>query len=231
MPLGPVPDYLKLAMRQHFLAGLKNSHSLETYELDLFRWFKTETEGTWALMDGEEQRYVQQQVALGSEDINDSGILATDYYRKRMRSSHVIFLASLLEGAMKRECDRLSHVLGEQAIFKPSDLKGDPWSARRIFLERYAGFEIPADLWRPIKDLLAVRNALVHHSGDVLLLTQEQVSALGKIHGVYLSGSEVVIDETYVDRAIDSVRDIMELLHSETNALIDRTVSQSPDAT
>jgi hypothetical protein len=154
-----------------------------------------------------------------------SGIVATDYYRKRMRSSHVIFLASLLEGAMKRECDRLMHALGDQALFKPSDLKGDPWSVRRIFLERYGSFEIPSSLWAPIKDLLAVRNALVHHNGDVFLLTQEQVLTLSKVSGINLSSSEVGIDESYVDQTIESIRNVMQFLHDKVNELIDRAVS------
>lgn len=225
MDLGPTPDYLKQGMRKHFLSGLKNSRSLESYELDLLQWFKNETEETWARMDAEEQRYFQEQVASGAEGVNDSGIVATEYYRKRMRSSQVIFLASLLESAMKRECDRLKHGLGDLALFKPSDLKGDPWSVRRVFLERYGAFEIPKSLWAPIKDLLAVRNALVHHNGDVFLLTQEQVSAIGKISGINLNSSELGIDNSYVDQAIESARNVMQFLHDKTNELIDRAVS------
>jgi hypothetical protein len=102
-------------MREHFLLGLKSHRSLETYELDLFGWFRNETEETWARMDAEENKYVQEQIAAGAEVINDSGILAVGYYRRRMRASHVIFLASLMEGAMKRECDRLATVLGDKA--------------------------------------------------------------------------------------------------------------------
>lgn len=225
MDLGPIPDYLKPGMRKRFLSGLKNSRSLETYELDLFRWFKNETEEAWARMDTEEQRYIQEQVASGAEEINDSGVVATDYYRKRMRSSHVIFLASLLEGAMKRECERLSHALGDQAVFKPADLKGDPWKVRRIFLEKYGSFAIPESLWAPIKGLLTVRNALVHHNGDVFLLTQEQISALDNVSGISLSSSEVGIDETFVDQAIDSVFNVVEFLHDRINGVIDRAVS------
>lgn len=225
MNLEPTPDYLKSGIRKHFLSGLKTSHSLEMYELYLFRWFKNETEKTWVRMDAEEQRYIQEQAALGKEEINDSGIVATDYYRKRMRFSHVIFLASLLEGAMKRECDRLTHALGGQALFKPSDLKGDPWSVRRLFLERYGSFEIPSSMWAPVKDLLVVRNALVHHNGDSLLLTQEQVSTLSKISGISLNSSEVGIDESYVDQAIESTSTVMQFLHEKINELIDRAVS------
>ena len=225
MELGPIPDYLKGAMRKHFLSGLKGHRSLETYELDLFDWFREETEETWARMDAEEQKYIQEQLASGAEEINDTGILATNYYRKRMRYSHVIFLASLLEGAMKRECDRLTAALGEKILFKPSELKGDPWSARRVFLERHGAFQTPDDLWDPIKALLAARNALVHHNGEISLLLPEQVSALGKIHGIDTSHSEVGIDGTYLDQATEAVRNLMEFIHESVNSVIDRAVA------
>jgi hypothetical protein len=224
MELGPIPDYLKNAMRKHFLSGLKDHRSLETYELDLFGWFRRETEETWAQMDTEEQKYVQEQIAAGAEEINDSGVLAVGYYRKRMRYSHVIFLASLLEGAMKHECDRLTIALGAKVLFKPSELKGDPWSARKVFLERHSSFQTTADLWDSIKDLLAVRNALVHHNGEISLLTKEQVAALGKIPGVDVEHSDVGIEASYLDQATESVRNLMEFVHERTNSVIDRAV-------
>lgn len=210
MELGPIPDYLKRGMREHFLSNLKSHRSLETYELDLFGWFRRETEQTWAQMDAEEQKYIQEQIAAGTEEINDSGIVAVDYYRKRMRFSHVIFLASLLEGGMKRECDRLASALREKILFKASELKGDPWNARKVFLERHGSFETPDNLWDPIKKLLAVRNALVHHNGEVSMLTNEQVATLGKIPGINVERTEVDIEVSYVDQASKSVRRIME---------------------
>lgn len=224
MELGPIPDYLKNSMRKHFLSGLKGHRSLETYELDLFGWFRRETEETWAQMDAEEQKYIQEQIATGAEEINDSGVLAVGYYSKRMRHSHVIFLASLLEGAMKRECDRLSIALGEKILFKPSELKADPWSARKIFLERHGSFQTPGDLWDSIKDLLALRNALVHHNGEISLLTKEQIAVLGKIAGVDVARSEIGIEASYLDLATESVRTLMEFLHESTNSVIDRAV-------
>lgn len=224
MELRPIPDYLKSSMRKHFLSGLKGHRSLETYELDLFRWFRNETEEAWEKMDAEEQGYIQEQLATGADEINDSGIVAVGYYRKRTRYSHIIFLASLLESAMKRECDRLASALGEKVLFKPSELKGDPWSARRTFLERHGSFQTSNELWSPIRDLLAVRSALVHHNGEILLLTQEQISVLGKVAGIDVAGSDVGIEAEYLDRATASVGNLMEFLHNKTNSVIDRAV-------
>lgn len=224
MTLGPIPDYLKQGIRKRFLAGLKDNRSLDTYELDLFQWFRKETEETWERMDSEEQKYIQEQVNSGAEEINNSGILATEYYRTRMRASHVIFLASLLEGAMKQECDRATRALAKQILFKPSELKGDAWSARRAFLERHGSFRIPDELWKPIKSLLAVRNALVHHSGEISLLTRAQVLELRKISGITVDSSELGVDVSFVDDAAKAIQDAMEFLHAKINELIDRAL-------
>jgi hypothetical protein len=224
MTLGPIPDYLKHSMRGHFLSGLKGHRSLETYELDLFRWFRNESEDMWAKLDADEKKYIKEQVAAGAEEINDSGILATDYYRKRLRSSHAIFLTSLLESAMRKECDRLILALGQQILFKPSEPKAEPWSARRIFLERYGSFQIPEELWAPVKDLLAIRNALIHHGGEISLLASDQVAALGKIPGVDVTRSEVGLEAAYVDQASESVGRLMEFIHDKTNTVIDRAI-------
>ena len=116
MNIGLISDDLKTSMRRNFFSILKSQQSLETYELDLFEWFRKETEGTLEMMDTDERAYIQQQLVEGVDDVNDSGTQAVDYYRKRMRHSHVIFLASLLEGAMKRECDRLAKALALSLI-------------------------------------------------------------------------------------------------------------------
>jgi hypothetical protein len=176
-------------------------------------------------MDAEAQRYIKEQIVSGLEEVNDSGIVVTDYYRKRMRYSHVIFLTSILESAMRQECERLAHALGNQVLFKPENLKGDSWTVRRVFLEKYGSFEIPDSLWDPIKELLNIRNTLIHQGDSMYLLTPQQISALGKIPGIRMDTSEVEIEEKYIDRAIDAVRNVMEFLHDKTNDLIDRAIS------
>lgn len=217
----PLSDTLKSVMREHFLSELKGHRSLEAYELDLFDWFRKETEDAWARMYTEEQKYIQKQGASGSEEINDSGIIPVSYFRKRMRYSHVIFLASLLEGAMKRECGRLTAALGEKILFNPSDLKGDPWSARKVFLERYGSFKTPDDLWASIKSLLAVRNALIHHNGEISLLTEEQVGVLRKTPHINVENVEIDIEDGYLDQPKEAIRELMEFLHCRVNSVVD----------
>jgi hypothetical protein len=222
MDIGPIPEHLKAAFRDRYLSGLKGDRSLDHIELDLFRWFMRETEEAWAQMEAEEQQFIQDQLVKGADEINDSGLIASHYYGKRTRYSHVIFLASLLEGAMKHECQRLSNALGDAVLFKPAELKGDAWGARRLFLERHARFTTPDALWLPIAGLLEVRNALVHHNGEHSLLTAQQVGALKKLKGIDLTGSDLRIASDYLERAANAVGELMDHLHMQTNAAIDR---------
>ena len=211
-------------MRSHFLEGLKDSRSLGTTELDLFRWFIKQTEEMCGQLEATEKQNLQEQIDAGDGDLNDSGMVAVDYFRTRVRSSHVMFLASLLESAMKLECERVSSVLGDQIRFKVSNLKGEPWQARKLFLEQYGSFQIPTDLWDPIKKMLSVRNALAHHNGITSLLTNEQLSSLGKVDGIRVDGPELEIDASYIENASDSVRRLMEFLHHTVNQLINRAI-------
>ena len=224
MSLGPIPDHLKQGMRKRFLEGLKDRRALDMYELDLFQWFKDETEMTWADMDAKERQYIQEQVAAGADEVNDSGVVATDYFRNRMRVSHIVFLSSLLEDSMKQECDRVLQALKDQVVFKPSELKGDPWSARRTFLERHGSFSIPDELWDPVRDLLAVRNALVHQNGDTSFLSDKQIAQLRKLSGITVDAPELGIEVSFVDDATKLVRAVIEFLHCQINALIDRAI-------
>lgn len=225
MEIAEIPENLKSAMRMRFLSGLKSIDAVDLYELELFRWFRDETERTWASMEAKEQRYIKEQSGQGAEDINDSGLIAADYYCKRMRYSHVIFLTTILEGAMKQECARLSKALGPLALFELRDLKGGPWTVKKLFLERYGHFEVSDVLWTPIKQLLNVRNAIVHHSGDLLPLTEEQSSSLQKIKGISLNSNEVQIDNEYVDLAIAAVQEALEFIHNEVDKVIDSAVA------
>lgn len=220
-----MPKYMKLSMRRQFLSSLKDHYSLGSNELDLFRWFVAETEEISGRMEAEERKYIQEQIDAGVEEFNDSGMLVVDYYRETMRSSHVVFLTSLLEGALKRECNRIVLALGEQILFKPTELKGEVWSSRKLFLEKYCSFSTPENLWNPILELLAVRNAFVHHSGDVSLLATKQVGKLNKIKYINVDSAYVTIEPLFIDTSLRAVRELTDFLHKKTGELIDRAIS------
>jgi hypothetical protein len=93
----------KAAMRKEVLRHLRERSSFDIYELELFEWYISETEQLLETMLEGERQYIAEQVDAGREDINDSGIVAVEYYTKRIRYSHVIYMASLLEVFLERE--------------------------------------------------------------------------------------------------------------------------------
>jgi len=217
---------LKALLRREWLGQLRDDAVLDTFELELFRWYLLETDTLLTHMEAEEIAYVREQASAGDAEPNDSGIVAASYYARRVRYSHVIYLASLLESVMKRECQRLIGALGEQNVpFSPSELKGDPWSAKRKVLERYGHFEIDHDLWKPLQHLLDVRNVLVHDNGAIDLLKPDQKAAMTKARGISIASGELEIDAAYVQEAFESLQKIARYLDKNVSDVIDRAIS------
>jgi hypothetical protein len=182
-----LPPALKTAMREEVLRHLRGRTLFDVYELELFEWFVKETEQILATMLEAEQQFIGEQVASGREDINDSGIIAVEYYTKRIRYSHVIYMASLLEVFLERECSRLTQTLGPASIsFELRELKGDQWSTKRRYLERYGRFKIPDTIWNVASAVTTLRNALVHDNGIVEDIPQKDRRRLDSCPGVSL---------------------------------------------
>ncbi len=53
-----------------------------------------------------ELAYIREQYPNGDPEVNDSGIVAVDYYARRIRYSHVIYLVSLLESCLNEPAPR-----------------------------------------------------------------------------------------------------------------------------
>src|SRR5665647_2544818 len=100
----PVPEAVKKSLRTMLLRQIQGTPALDTYELELFDWYIKETETLLDEMLSSERAFIQEQVQAGAEDLNDSGIVAVDYYLKRVRYSHIIYMASLLESFLDRSC-------------------------------------------------------------------------------------------------------------------------------
>lgn len=201
-----VPPELKHKMRRAFVAQLEPS-TIDVFELELFDWYLKETEMVVSGMLAAEREDVPQQTARGVEDVNDSGIVAAEYYTKRIRYSHVIYLTSLLESCLERACSVLRTVIGEEnVLFELGDLSGDQWSRKRKFLERYGRFELPRDGWSEIEVLTLVRNCLVHDNGNPTGLSQKARKAVGQRPGIDIDGYEVRIEEAFVRHSHEAVR-------------------------
>ena len=94
-----------------------------------------------------EHKYIEAQVRIGEEEINDSGMVAIEYCLKRSRYSHVIYLVSLFESFLDNSCIKLSQIIGKNNLqFNVTELKGDQWSVKKKYLERYGKFQIPYGL-------------------------------------------------------------------------------------
>ena len=183
------------------------NYTFDYFEIELFEWYVQETEKVLNEMATAEHSYIQKQVASDVPELNDSGLVAVDYFARRIRYSHVIYLTSLLETSLERACSTLSRAVGEENIpFRLGELSGDQWSRRRRFLERYGRFELPADLWSELKVLIKVRNYLVHENGSTAKLDEKLRNRLTKCVGLDVSSYEFRIEDAFVKQAFEHVR-------------------------
>lgn len=229
MDIESIPPKLNSAQRTARLEQLKGYSSLEIDELRLFEWYFNETESITQTMFAAEKELLSEQM-LSENDLNDSGIIAIDYFLRRERYSHIIYLASLLESIMKRECKRLTDVIGSHNTpFKVEDLKGDSWSVRRKILERYGRFVISKELWQPILQLLNIRNLLVHEYGEIEPWSSQKRAELSKIDGVnVINDSEIIIEASYIKSALAALRELTDYLHNQVQDVIDRAIRPKP---
>lgn len=196
-------------------------HSLEAvgeFERELFQWYLMESEAMLRRIQAEEVTYIKEQVAAGNQDVNESGLLATDYQARRVRYSHVIYLASMLETVLKRECHRLKLALGHQgAPFSPTEIKGDQWTSKKKFLERFGHFEIPDSLWSRVHAITRVRNILIHDNGAIDVPSP---TILHGLPGIKVSSGELEIEAAFVTAAFASISSLTDYLRDKVSDVI-----------
>jgi hypothetical protein len=220
-----VPEPTQKLLRVLALRELRRTSSIGTFELGLFEWYSKETESLLETMLREEQQYIQEQIDSGQQDPNDSGIVAAEYYAKRIRYSHVIYMASLLETFLRAECDRLTTAVGEHNVpFKLAELKGDQWSKKRLFLERIGHFKVRPDLWDDVGDLVLLRNILVHENGAGGRLGAKAARRLSKCPGIVLDGPEVLIESAYIWHAFVAINRLCREIEILVGHAIERAI-------
>lgn len=221
LPLEP-PEHLKKALRAGLLAQL-GSDTLDVFELELFDWYVRETEAVLGQMSAGEHAYIQEQIAAGRSDLNDSGIVAVEYYAKRLRYSHIIYLTSLLETCLERACTKLTTAIGKDAVpFAPDELNGDQWSTKRKFLERYGRFELPRERGAEVRVLIEVRNYLVHDNGSTANLKGKHRTEFKKRPGLDVDGYEIKIDEAFVRHGYEAVKAYVQAVEEKLREVIQR---------
>ncbi len=195
------------------LAALRNTPVLDTFEAELFEWHSREHSKLIDEMVATERAFVEEQASAGSVEVNDSGIVAVEYYIKRARYSDVIYLASLLEGLLKRACATLRGLVdGQVPLFQPEELKGDKWSRHQKFLDRYGRLSFPEPPWADLRTMVLVRNNLVHANGDTSALSEEEKSRIRKQPGITVDSPEVVIEARYVEHALAAFKSIAQFV-------------------
>ena len=144
-------------LRKILLGQMKGEDVLGFDELSLFEWYVGEQAKTIDLMLTEERAYIKEQVDAGLDlgDVNDSGMVAVEYYIKRARYADVIYLTSLLELYLARASKKLERVLGDHNVtFRPNELVGNKWVRHKKFLEGYGTFVFPVDAWGILLSLI-----------------------------------------------------------------------------
>lgn len=185
--------------RKHFRESLQRESGLDYEEFSLFDWYAKETDSLIESMRKAEAEELRRQETAGVEVLNDSGMVAVDYFERRTRYSHVIFLASVFEGYLTQACASLARALDPaQMPFALEELAGDKWIKRRRFLERYGRLTITKEEWAVADELTRVRNLLVHENGSVTSLSPKQRAELESRPGLKLTEYELVIESQYV---------------------------------
>jgi hypothetical protein len=201
-----LPEAMKSALRALMLDHMSPA-ALDVYEIELFEWHVKETEGAWQKMLSSERKYIQDQVDKGAPDVNDSGMLAAEYYARRIRYSHVIYLVSLLESFLDRACSALIAIAApETRPFGPTELTGNQWEKRLKFLERYGNVKIPGELRSSPEMLIVVRNCLVHENGSTAHVSDGNKRKIRNLPGLNIDGAEFRIEEVYIQHALNGLK-------------------------
>ncbi|MGH6826618.1 hypothetical protein [Methyloceanibacter sp.] len=210
-----IPPALREQFRQHFRESIRHESGLDHDEFPLFDWFAKETEGLIASMRQVEESEVRSQVAAGVEQVNDSGLVAVEYFARRTRYSHVIFLASTFESYLTGACSNLALILREDEMpFTLEDLSGDKWTKRRRFLERYGRFQITDQEWRAADQLTRVRNLLVHENGAITALKPKARAELASLPGIKVDTYEIQVEPQFVLETSRALRELIASIQS-----------------
>ena len=214
------PDYIKKSLRTRLLDQIETD-IIDQEEFDLFDWYSKETESVLEQMLSSELNYINEQISNGNPDVNDSGMIPVNYFAKRIRYSHVIYLVSLLESCLEEACSKLITVVGHEITpFGPTELKGDQWNKRRKFLERYANLKISKELWSEPNMLYSIRNYLVHENGSTANISEEKRKEIKKRPGVNIDGYEFNIEKDYIQHSLEALRLLVKAIEKGVGEVI-----------
>lgn len=218
-------DGFEHVWRNSLLAEMRRESVLGPDELSLFEWYLRENAKVTDKMLAEEREFIQQQIDAETDDVNDSGMLAVEYYIKRVRYADIIYMASLLESYLSKACEKLIAASGaHNIIFQPDELAGDKWTKRKKFLERYGRFDIPTEHWSSLQTLIRVRNILVHENGSSDAISQDDRNRIKWSPGISASHDELVIEVEYIGHCFSAFRSLVGFVDENLDHVIDRSL-------
>lgn len=216
----------KISYNKMFQHVLNYSTVLNAMELELFEYYVNDSENILESMLSKEQDYIQEQITAGDLEPNDSGILAIDYFFKRVRYSHIIYMVSLLDTYLQEVCKRVTSSIGEKRVaIQLKDIKGSQWDSKRKFLSAYGQVHIDDDTWKPIQTLIELRNIIVHENGSTLKLDRHKKNMLN-ISGITIVGGELAVEANYIHGSFQALKALMRQVEEKVKAAIAKNIDQ-----
>jgi hypothetical protein len=222
-----LPDSLKVLFRRSLLEQSQANDGLGLFELSLFEFYMNENAATIDRMLSAERAYVDEQQRQGVELVNDSGIVAAEYFTKRIRYADVIYLCSLVETFLENACKKLEFILDSPDVRFRTDRGGAKWERCKDFLERYGGFAVSNLSEGVLRSARAARNCIAHDNGDTAGLSETERTFLSTEPGLKIDGYEVIVEQEFIRNAFAAFKYVVASINSELKNLIDRQLRES----
>jgi len=232
MDITDQPEYIRKAFRRSLLEGdngeLLAANRAQQKYVDLRRYaFDMEK-----LIDRQEQLEVKD--LTPDDDILDeqdrSEFWAWHYpvhwdqvVRVFFRASTVITIVSFLEITLAQVCRDVRIVTMEQ--LSSSDLQGGAIEKSRKYLIRFGGFSnVKNSLWGEIKNILGIRNALVHANGriDNCRSPKKVRQLVAKGPGLSENIGSITIEKEYLEHCVECAGEFLSYLSCEMRSLCNR---------
>jgi hypothetical protein len=220
-PSDDLPDEMKTALRKETLHRAKFDDCLPLFELSLCEWYLRENSEIVEKMLADELAYVKEQLSWGNECPNDSGIVAVEYYTKRIRYADIIYMCSLAETFLNRACEKLDFILDDGS--PPFQLKrtDNKWLKCREYLQNRAGISLHEEAWTLLQHLRVVRNLIAHENGTADELEQKEEAAISCLPGIRVRAHELVIEKECLEVSLASFKTLVESTNAQLARLAD----------
>lgn len=195
------------------LRGVRHMPAVDGDELELFAYYLKDSEARIGEMEGAEPR-----------DPDNSGLVVASYFARRIRYSHVVYLYSLLEEILKRECARLHSLDGGRFPVPPAEKP----HLMKQYLESNAGFKVPKDISDSTRRLGDVRHVIVHNNGYVDMDVDKRSQRLVRLRtmpGINLVDEAIEVELGFLETSLAGISAFERLLHEQFGRMVDQVTT------